>query len=322
MWVECSIGWTVNLVVIDLGELALCLGSSVFGWTIDESVSHEVLDAFRGHGGSFIDTADSYSVWAEGNVGGVSESIIGNWVADRGIRSEITLATKIGQMPDFEGYSVGHVRDSLDASLDRLRTDYVDVYYAHRDDQTVPLEEAAISFDAMVREGKVREVGLSNFPAARVRRWLSYADDNGLARPSVIQPHYNLMVRDVYESGLDDIAVEEKLSVVPYAGLARGFLTGRYREGAAIPDTSLRSHQATGYFGERGTRVLDTIEDIARRRGCAMATVALAWILAKPAVLSPIASASRPDQLIDLVAATHLRLSQVEIDALDEASAP
>lgn len=298
---------------------AVCLGTNVFGWTIDESASHEILDRYCELGGDFIDTADNYSVWAEGNPGGVSESVIGGWLARRGRRDDVVIATKLGQMPDFTIYSDEVVRDSVSASLTRLGVDHVDILYAHRDYESRPLAEVARAFHNLVVEGKVRRIGLSNYRPERVSEWLAACDAEGLTRPRFLQPHYNLMERQDVENGLAELAVAEGLHIVSYAGLARGFLTGRYRSGRT--DGSPRAYQAEAYAGELGDRVLAALDTISSHHGTTPAQVALAWVLAKPGITSTIASVSRAEQLEDVMASARLTLDADEVEALDRASA-
>ncbi len=296
----------------------ICLGTNVFGWTVDEALSYEILDRYRNLGGNFIDTADSYSVWAEGNPGGTSERIIGNWIADRGGREELIIATKVGQMPDFSGYGDHIVRESLDASLERLRLDYVDLIYAHRDYDSRPLAEVARTFHNLIVDGKARHVGLSNFGPERAREWLAACDAEGLTRPTVIQPHYNLLERGEVETGFAHLAREEELIIVSYAGLARGFLSGRYRRGKEV--SSPRAYQAEVYKGKVGDHVLEVLDTVAASHHTTLVEVALAWVLSRPYITSTIVSASSPDQLDDVMRSARLRLNSDEVAALDRAS--
>lgn len=298
---------------------SVCLGTNVFGWTIDESRSREILDRYCELGGDFIDTADNYSVWAEGNPGGVSESIIGSWLARRGRRDEVVIATKLGQMPDFTVYSDEAVQSSVDASLRRLGVDYVDLVYAHRDYESRPLSEVARAFHELVVDGKARRIGLSNYRPERVQEWLAACRAENLTAPTVIQPHYNLMERQDVETGLADLGLAEGLHIVSYAGLARGFLTGRYRPG--YTENSPRAYQAEAYAGDLGNRVLTDLKAIATHHDTTIAQVALAWVLAKPSITATIASASRVDQLDDVMGSPRLRLEDEELAALDRASA-
>lgn len=305
-------------MTIDISGSRLCLGTNVFGWTIDEGVSHEILDGYVQRGGDFIDTADNYSVWADGNPGGISESVVGTWLSDRGNREKLVVATKVGQMPDFPGYHEVDVREALDGSLARLQVDAVDIYYAHRDFDNLPLAEVARTFHRIVEDGKARAIGLSNFTPERVREWLEVCEAEGLVRPTVLQPHYNLMERHHVEEGLSVLAQDRQLSLVCYAGLARGFLTGRYRGGQGAD--SPRAYQAEGYRGEKGDRVLGALDEVSRKHGMSVATAALAWVLAKAGVTSTIVSVSRVGQLDDVMAAGATALDPDDIELLDRAS--
>jgi aryl-alcohol dehydrogenase-like predicted oxidoreductase len=303
----------------DLDVFPLALGGNVFGWTADEAQSRAVLDAYAQAGGNFIDTADSYSAWVAGNSGGESETIIGRWMAARGNRDEIVVATKVSQHPDAKGLSRNSVRRAIDASLRRLQTDHVDLYYAHFDDPDTPLEETVAAFGELVREGKVRYIAASNYTAQRLEEWLKITDAESLPRIVALQPHYNLVQRDTYEGDLADLATREGLSVVPYYALASGFLTGKYRDGAAAGD-SPRAGGAAAYLNERGRRVLAVLDEVAAAHSTAVATVALAWLAARPTVVAPLASARTVEQLPDLVAVANLRLTADEIQRLTQAS--
>lgn len=303
----------------DLVVSPLCLGGNVFGWTADAHASEFVLDAYAEAGGNFVDTADSYSHWVAGNVGGESETIIGEWMAKRGNRDTMVVATKVGKSPTAPGLSAATIASSLDGSLRRLRTDRIDIYYAHLDDADVPLEETLGALDAAVRAGKVRHVAASNFSAQRLQQALDVSDREGFARFVALQNQYNLMDRAAYEGDVADVVVRQGLSSFPFYGLARGFLTGKYRAGSHVD--SPRAAGAEQYAGARGDRVLDALESIAAEHGTTMAAVALAWVLAQPTVTAPIASARSVAQLDDICSLGQLRLTSVELAALDEASA-
>jgi len=304
----------------DLDVFPLALGGNVFGWTADKTASFAVLDAFVAGGGNFIDSADSYSVWIPGHVGGESETIIGEWMKARGNREQIVIATKVGQLPPVTGTSRASVRQAVEDSLRRLQVETIDLYYAHVDDQETPLEETAEIFGEIVREGKVRYVAASNFTPERLQAALDAQERLGVAKYVALQPHYNLMERAGYEAGLRDVVAANGLGTVPYFGLARGFLTGKYRVGG--PEiASPRAGGASQYLDERGLRVLAALDEVAASRGVAVATVALAWLAAQPTVAAPIASASRPEQVADLVASGNLRLTADEIERLIDASA-
>jgi aryl-alcohol dehydrogenase-like predicted oxidoreductase len=307
----------------DLDVHPLCLGGNVFGWTADEETSFAVLDAYTAAGGNFIDTADVYSVWAPGNPGGVSETIIGRWAAARGRRDDVVIATKVGGHPDARGLRAATIRKGAEASLRRLGTDRIDLYYSHFDDPEVPVEEIVTALDALVREGKVRALGASNISAERLAASLDFAEREGLARYQVLQPPYNLVQRDEYEGPLADLVRDRGLSAVPYAGLARGFLTGKYRPGGGGERTgSPRAGQAAVHLDtERGVKVLAALDEVAAAHGAEPATVALAWLAAQPTVVAPLASASTVEQVPALLAVAGLRLTEEEIGQLTAASA-
>ena len=295
----------------DLDVCQLNLGGNVFGWTADRDRSFEVLDAYAAAGGDFVDTADTYG-------GGASESIIGEWLTGRGRRDDIVIATKVGVWKERPGLSAKNIAEAAEDSLRRLRTDHIDLYYAHRDDPNTPLEETLGAFDALVRAGKVRHVAASNYTAARLTEALAVADREGFARYVALQPHYNLVERE-YERELASLVEREGLGTLPYFGLARGFLSGKYRSRSATGD-SPRAAGALAYLDERGERVLAALDEIAHAHGVAVATVALAWLRRQPTVVAPIVSARNTGQLADLLASVHLNLTDEEIKILSSAS--
>ncbi|MFG1997093.1 aldo/keto reductase [Actinoplanes sp. NPDC048988] len=298
----------------------LSLGGNVFGWTSDKDTSFEVLDQYVAGGGNFVDTADGYSAWAPGNSGGESETIIGEWLRSRGNRDRIVVATKVSQHPQFRGLSASNIAAAADASLGRLGVEHIDLYYAHYDDQATPLTETAAAFDALVRAGKVRAIAVSNYTGARIREWIDIARREGFARPVAVQPHYNLVARAKYEADIAPVAAGENLAVVPYYGLAAGFLTGKYRTAADL-SKSPRGGGAADLLENGGLEVVDALDKIARDRGAEIATVALAWLRARPQVAAPIASASIAAQLPALLASASFDLSADEAAALGTASA-
>ncbi|GIG30368.1 aldo/keto reductase [Cellulomonas marina] len=304
----------------DLRVAPLALGGNVFGWTADEEASVAVLDAFRAAGGSLVDTADSYSAWVDGHTGGESERVIGRWLADRGCRDEVVVATKVSQHPDFRGLAPDTVRRAAHASLERLGVERIDLYYAHFDDESTPIEDTATAFSALVDEGVVRHVALSNYAPERIDAWMAAVQERGLHVPVALQPHYNLVERD-FEGALRERAERYGLGVLPYFGLAKGFLAGKYREGGPAVD-SPRAGQAAGYLDDRGRRVLAVLDEVAEAHGVAVASVSLAWLRRQPTVVGPIASARSTDQLADLVASMTLELTPAELEALDAASRP
>ena len=304
----------------DLEVFPLSLGGNVFGWTADEAQSFAVLDAYTAAGGNFVDTADSYSAFAPGNKGGESETIIGKWVKARGNRADVVVATKVSQHPDYPGLSGANIKAAADASLRRLDTDYIDLYYTHFDRPEVPVEEIVGALDELVKAGKVRSIGASNISAERLQESLDVSDRENLARYVALQPHYNLVSRDTYECALQDVASRAGLAAVPYFSLAAGFLTGKYRPGTTVD--SARAGRAGEYLkSERAARVLAALDEIAQARGAEIATVALAWLADRPTVAAPIASARTPEQLPALLAVADLSLTDEESAKLTAASA-
>jgi aryl-alcohol dehydrogenase-like predicted oxidoreductase len=298
-----------------LSVFPLCLGGNVFGWTADQPQSFEVLDAYVAAGGNFIDSSDSYSAFAAGNVGGESETVLGNWLAARGNRADVVLATKVGRKPDRPGLSRSNIRAAVEESLERLQTDYIDLYYAHADDPDTPLEETLTAFDELVREGKVSHIAASNYEAARLEQALRISDERGLARYVALQPHYGLVERHHYEGALADLCLREGLACVPYWALARGFLTGKYRPGVEVD--SPRAAQVAPYRKDRrALAVLAAVERVARAHGTSVAAVALAWVRVQPGVAAPIASARHPEQLAEILPAATLELTNEELGEL------
>ncbi|QWS32772.1 aldo/keto reductase [Curtobacterium aetherium] len=304
----------------DLTVFPLALGGNVFGWTADESTSFRVLDAYTGAGGDFIDSADVYSAWALGNSGGESETVIGSWFRASGKRDDVTIATKVSQHPEFSGLSAETVAAAARASLQRLGTDRIDLYYAHFDDQDTPLEETVRAFDQLVREGLVRHTAISNYSAERAAEWIRIAREHDLAVPVAIQPHYNLVTREPYESSIAPLAAREHLGVVPYFALAAGFLTGKYRSAEDFAGKD-REGQVSGYFSDQGLAVVDALAEIASAHSVEIATVALAWLQAQPDVVAPIASARNTEQLPALLASADLELHADELQTLTDVSA-
>ncbi|MGW8768664.1 aldo/keto reductase, partial [Streptomyces sp. NPDC055815] len=303
----------------DLHVFPVALGGNVFGWTADEAQSFAVLDAYAAAGGNFVDSADVYSAWADGNEGGESETVIGRWLASRGNRSDIVVATKVGAHPRFKGLSATTIKSGAEESLRRLGTDHIDLYYTHFDDESVPVEEIVTALDQLVKDGKVRAVAASNISPERLRASLDFAEAEGLSRYVALQPHYNLVSRDTYEGPLLETVEQAGLSAVPYYGLAAGFLTGKYRPGKTVE--SARAHRAAELAEtERGQAVLSALDTVAEAHEAELATVALAWLAARPTVAAPIASARTVEQLPALVAAADLKLTEAELTLLTEAS--
>ncbi|MFE5258000.1 aldo/keto reductase [Streptomyces coelicoflavus] len=304
----------------DLEVFPLALGGNVFGWTADQDTSFAVLDAYTAAGGNFVDTADSYSAWVDGNSGGESETVLGKWLAARGNRDDVVLATKVSQHPEYPGLSAANIRAAADASLRRLGIDHIDLYYTHFDKPEVPVEEIIGALDALVRAGKVRHIAASNISAERLAASLEFSDREGLARYVALQPHYNLVSRGTYEGGLGDLAERTGLAAVPYYALAAGFLTGKYRPGTAV-DSPRAGGAAQHLETERGRRVLAALDEIAEAHDAPVATVALAWLAGRPTVAAPIASARTVEQLPALLGVAELNLTEDEAERLTRASA-
>ncbi|MBP2297763.1 aldo/keto reductase [Azospirillum picis] len=301
----------------------LCFGGNVFGWTADEATSFRLLDAFVDAGFDFIDTADVYSAWAPGNAGGESETIIGNWMKSRGNRDRIVLATKVGSEmgPGRKGLSPAYIRSAVEASLKRLQTDRIDLYQSHWDDPSTPFEETLGAYKELIDQGKVRAVGASNLTAARLREALEVSARSGLPRYETLQPEYNLFDRQGYEAELEGLCRDNGLGVISYYSLASGFLTGKYRSAADAGKSARGQGVVSKYLNDRGRAILAALDEVAGRHGATPAQVALAWLIARPGLTAPIASASKPEQMGDLVAAVRLRLEPGDIARLDAASA-
>jgi aryl-alcohol dehydrogenase-like predicted oxidoreductase len=304
---------------------ALCLGGNTFGWTTDQQASEAVLDAYLEGGGNFVDTADVYARWVPGNPGGESETVLGKWLHARGNRHQVIIATKVmgpmGPGPNDTGLSRIHILQGVEASLRRLQTDYIDLYQAHWDDRDTPLDETLRAFDDLVREGKVRYVGASNYHAWRVTRALWESDKHGYARYESIQPKYNLVFRDEYERELEPLCLEQGIGVIPYSSLGSGFLTGKYRHGQDLPSTARASGVQKTYMNDRGFAVLAAVEKVAEGVGATPAQVALSWMIHRPGITAPIASATSVDQLREILGAVDLVLDAEATATLDRASA-
>jgi len=302
----------------DLTVAPLCLGGNVFGWTADEEMSFRLLDGFVDAGFNFIDTADVYSKWAPGHHGGESETIIGDWLKRRGKRDDVVIATKVGSEmgPRKKGLGKAYIARAAEESLRRLGTDYIDLYQSHRDDPDTPIEETLEAYGALIRAGKVRAIGASNFTPGRLAASLEASARHGLPRYETLQPEYNLMVRD-FEQELAPLCARHGVGVIPYYGLASGFLTGKYRSKADLKQ-SQRGEDVAAYLNARGFAVLDALDAVAGRRGATPAQVALAWLMTK--VAAPIASATSLKQLGDLVASARLKLDASDLARLETAS--
>lgn len=311
----------VNLGITDLEVARINFGGNVFGWTLDEKQSFEILDAFADAGFNFIDTADIYSHWAEGNVGGESEIIIGKWLKNKGNRDEIVVATKVGGANGVHptDTSKAHILKSVDESLKRLQTDYIDLYYTHFDDGITPIEETLSAYDEIIKAGKVRYIGASNVSPERLIESLELAKKTGLPQYQVLQPHYNLVERANYETNYAPIVDKYNLSVLPYWSLAAGFLTGKYRSEADF-GKSVRGAASQAYMNEKGFAVLSALDTVSAKHDTKPATVALAWLLNQPHVAAPIVSATNKSQLQTLFDAPALTLDAEDLQLLDNSS--
>jgi len=297
------------------------LGGNVFGWTVDEPSGFKILDAFVDAGLNFIDTADIYSTWVPGHTGGESESIIGNWLKRSGKRSKIVLATKVGmQMPAGKGLRRTYIFQAVEDSLRRLETDHIDLYQSHEDDSATPLEETLGAYAELIKQGKVRAIGASNYSANRLAESLKVSKQNGLPSYQSLQPKYNLYERSEYEASLEPLVLKEGIGVIPYYGLASGFLTGKYRSESDL-GKSPRGAGVKKYLNDRGFRILAALDQVAKAHSSTPGKVALAWLIARPGITAPIASATSLEQVHDLVHATKLELDPASIKALNEASA-
>lgn len=305
----------VALGKTDLQIHHICLGGNVFGWSASPQESNIVLDAYADAGGNFIDSADMYSQWHAGNVGGESETIIGDWMKSRGNRSEIIVATKVAKLSTRAGLAAANIAGAAEDSLRRLATDYIDIYYAHHDDDSVPLEESLSAFHKLVLAGKVRYVAASNYSADRLAQALEISRELGISEYLILQPHYNAIVRDQYESALLELAVKEEIAVLPYFALAAGFLTGKYQPGGHVK--SVRAEDMPEYMNERGWAILQALTDIAAQHNAPIAATALAWLRAQPGIAAPIASARTPEQLAQLLPIVELSSEQIaQVNAL------
>ena len=293
----------------DLLVHPLCLGGNVFGWSADEAQSIAVLNAYTEHNGNFIDTADVYSEWKDGNIGHDSERILGKWMKQRSNRAEIVLATKVAKLSTRPGLSAANIFAAVDDSLRALQTDYIDIYYAHDDDMTVPLRETLGAFNELVKSGKVRYIAASNYTGERLAEAIDISKSEGFAQYIALQNHYNLLVRNEYEEDVAPVLLTEGISGIPYFGLARGFLTGKYRPGTTVQ--SIRSEGVAEYQNERGYKVVVKLEEIAKEHGTSISSVALSWLAAQPGVVTPIASARTVEQLKEIVNFTLLTNDQI-----------
>ena len=301
----------------------LAFGGNVFGWTADESTSFKLLDAFVAAGFNLIDTADVYSRFAPGNRGGESETIIGKWLKQGSRRDKVIIATKVGleMGPDKKGLSKAYILRAVEDSLRRLQTDYIDLYQSHKDDPDTPLKETLEAYARLIKEGKVRAIGASNYSAERLSQALAVSKEHGLPKYETLQPEYNLYDRAEYEDKLEAVCVENGLGVITYFSLASGFLTGKYGSAVDLSKSLRGERMVKKYLNERGFRILDALDEAAKQVNASPAQVALAWIIARPSVTAPIASATSLDQLNDLINATKLQLDEAAIELLNRTSA-
>ena len=300
----------------------LVFGGNVFNWTADETTSLTLLDAFIDSGLNMVDSADVYSSWVPGHTGGESEDLIGKWLARGGQRDKLLIATKCGMEmgPDAKGLSRGHITRSVDASLKRLGTDYIDLYQAHMDDKKTPLEETLSTYTNLIKEGKIRAIGASNYSAERLAEALQVSKDKGLARYESLQPGYNLYDRADYETSLEKTCEDNGLGVIPYFSLAAGFLTGKYRSKADL-EGSQRGGMVKSKLDDRGMKILDALDQVARDQGVTPAQVALAWLIARPSITAPIVSATSLEQWSDIAKSVQLDLTDEAMGILESASA-
>jgi aryl-alcohol dehydrogenase-like predicted oxidoreductase len=300
----------------------IMLGGNVFGWTVDEAASFRLLDAALDAGLNFVDTADVYSRWIPGHAGGESETIIGKWFARSGKRDKVIIATKAGMdMGDGkQGLAPKYIAEAVEASLRRLQTDRIDLYQSHKDDDKTPLEDTLEAYDRLVKQGKVRFIGASNYSGARLREALAVSTQKHLVAYETLQPHYNLMERAAYESDLAPVVAESGIGVIPYFSLAGGFLTGKYRSEADVQGKA-RAGIVGKYVNDRGLKVLKALDAVAAEHKSTPSSVALAWLIAQPGITAPIASATNENQLTELVSARSLKLDQTALGRLSAASA-
>lgn len=313
-----------NLGRTGLKVSELCMGTMQFGWTSTEEQAFAVLDAYVESGGNFIDTADVYTGWAENSWAGHAEEIVGRWMKDRGNRQQMVVATKVrgsmGPGPNDRGLSRKHILDAVDASLRRLQVDYVDLYQSHSDDREVPLEETLEAFDTLVQRGQVRYIGASNYVAWRLMKAIAVSEANGLARYDSLQPNYSLARRNEFESELQDLCLAEGVGVIPYSPLAAGFLTGKYRRNQPMPESGRAEGVKRFYLNDQGFALIDCLDEVAGRHHATPAQVALAWLLAQSAVVSPITSANTPEQWEELAGSVDIELTEADVEALNNAS--
>ena len=300
----------INLANTDLTVYPLCLGGNVFGYSADKENSEAVLGFYADNGGNFIDTADMYSQWAPGHIGGESETIIGDWMAKRGNRQKMIIATKVSKLDTRPGLKAANIKAACDESLKRLKSDYIDLYYAHQDDLDTPIEESLGAFDELIKAGKVRYIAASNFTPERLQESLDISKANGLSSYIASQDQYNLLDRE-YEKGLMPTIEKNNLSQIPFYGLARGFLTGKYRPGVSV-ESVRASGVATNYANERGWNLLSKLDQIAKEKKTTVTAISLAWLRAQPTVATPIASATKLEQIKEIMPIVELSSQELQ----------
>jgi aryl-alcohol dehydrogenase-like predicted oxidoreductase len=308
----------ITIPETDLVVHPLCLGSNIFGSNADEAQSHAVMDAYSSHAGNFIDTADMYNQWVEGHVGGESESVIGSWMKKRNNRKSMVIATKVSKMDTRPGLSAKNIFAACEESLNRLQTDYIDLYYSHSDDESVSLEETLGAYAQLIAQGKVRYIAASNFTPARLRESIKFSEDNNIPAYVAVQDLYNLVDRKTYEGGMSDAVSDLGISNIPFYGIARGFLSGKYRPGVTEVD-SKRAAGAREYATDKNYAVLTTMDEVAKNHNVSLSAVALAWLRAQPSVSVPIASARTVEQVEEIVQV--VELSEEEVQKLNAISA-
>jgi aryl-alcohol dehydrogenase-like predicted oxidoreductase len=306
----------ITIPETDLVVHPLCLGTNVFGWSADETESHQVLDAYAAHGGNFLDTADVYSQWKPGNQGGESETIIGKWLTKRD-RSKIVVATKVSMLDTRPGLSAKNILAACDDSLRRLQTDYIDIYYSHRDETETPMEETLGAYAELIAAGKVRYIAASQHTGARLQQALDISATNGLPSYIALQDHYNLVHRSPFETEQQSVLANNNLSAIPFFGLARGFLTGKYRAGVKVE--SVRAEGVSEYFNDKNWAIVEVLDNLAKNHGTSVSAIALAWLRSNPQVSTPIASARTVEQLEEIVQV--VELSDAELASLNSLSA-
>jgi len=301
----------ITIPQTDLVVHPLCLGSNIFGSNADEAQSHAVMDAYSSHAGNFIDTADMYNQWVEGHVGGESETVIGSWMKKRNNRQSMVIATKVSKMDTRPGLSAKNIFAACEESLNRLQTDYIDLYYSHSDDESVSLEETLGAYAQLIAQGKVRYIAASNFTPARLRESIKFSEDNNIPAYVAVQDLYNLVDRKTYESGMSQAVADLGISNIPFYGIARGFLSGKYRPGVTEVD-SKRAAGAREYATDKNYAVLTAMDEVAKNHNVSLSAIALAWLRAQPSVSVPIASARTVEQVEEIVQVVELSVEEVE----------